>query len=473
MRVRGRHLGDTRLRIEPRRRAEFRNERLPRRRRPLPAPIVLVAGFTGLIAIGTVLLALPVSTASGQPTPLLDALFTATSAVCVTGLVVVDTATYWSGFGQLVILLLVQIGGFGFMTSSTLLLLLVVRRRTRLRDRVLVQESIGSGELGNVTGFVKRIALFTLLAEGIGAVVLTLSYATSGDDGLSPLWFGVFHSISAFNNAGFDVTGGFRSLTGFADDYVVLTTIGLLIIFGGLGYAIVEDVVRNRSWKRLALETKMVVLTTIALIGVGALLVGALEWNNAATLGGMPDGQKILNATFKSVTSRTAGFNAIDNAALVTPAAMVVMALMFIGGASGSTAGGIKVTTFSVLLIAIVSTAIGRPSAEAFGRRIPHLVVYRALAVALLAIAFVFLASLALATVTSLSLLDVAFETVSAFATVGLSRNVTPGLPDEAQLILMIAMFIGRIGPLTVVLALTARSRPVAYRHAVESVRIG
>jgi trk system potassium uptake protein TrkH len=223
----------------------------------------------------------------------------------------------------------------------------------------------------------------------------------------------------------------------------------------------------------LALETKVVLVTTVALVAVGAVLVGSLEWNNPQTLGAMPEGQRLVNATFKSITARTAGVNSVDNAALLGPAALVVMALMFIGGASGSTAGGIKVNTFSVLLIAIVSTARGRPSAEAFGRRIPHIVVYRAVAVALLAIALGFVFLLSLMVVARHELLDVLFETVSAFATVGLSRNLTPQLPDPALVILILAMFVGRLGPLTVVLALTARSRPVAYRHAVETMRIG
>jgi trk system potassium uptake protein TrkH len=327
--------------------------------------------------------------------------------------------------------------------------------------------------MGDVGRLVKRIALFTVVAELIGAVVLAVSYAGRSEGGAHPLWFGLFHSVSAFNNAGFDVTGGYRSLTGFAGDFLMLGTHGLLIVLGGLGYAIVADAFRHRKWHRFALETKVVLATTAVLIVGGAALVGVFEWNNPQTLGSMPEQERALNAVFKSVTARTAGFNSIDNAALLAPAALIVMALMFIGGASGSTAGGIKVNTFSVLLIAIVSTALGRPSAEAFGRRIPHTVIYRALAVALLAIAFLFAFVLGLQLTSSVSLLDVLFESVSAFATVGLSRGITPGLPDPALVVLIIAMFVGRLGPLTVVLALTARSRTVPYRHAVESMRIG
>ena len=475
MRVRGRLPGDERLRLE-RVKPEQIQVTAPRRRRPPPpAPLVLIYGFLAMIVVGTIILVLPVSSAGGQWTPVLDALFTATSAVCVTGLVVVDTGTYWSGFGQVVIMLLIQAGGFGFMTSSTLLLLLVVRRRTRLRDRVLVQQTMGAGQLGDVTDLVKRVAIFTLLAEGFGALVLAASFIGNGQAPGTALWFGAFHSISGFNNSGFDLMGsvGQSSLRGLQTDYVVLGTLGLLITLGGLGYAIVEDVARARRWRRFALETKVVVLTSIALVAVGAATIGILEWDNPATLGPLSADQRIVNAIFESVTLRTAGFSALDTGALLEPTIFVVIALMFIGGASGSTAGGIKVNTFSLLLIAIVSTARGLPSAEAFGRRIQHEVVYRALAVALLSIAFLFLISLLLEVISQEAFVDVLFEAVSGLGTVGASRGITPGLSDPAHIVLIIAMFAGRLGPLTLVLALTARRHAVAYRHAVESIRIG
>lgn len=473
--MRGRRLGDERVRVQVVKPEEYRAAPPPRRGRALPPALVLALGFALMIAIGTVVLMLPVSSAAGQWTPFIDALFTATSAVCVTGLVVVNTGTYWSPFGHVVIATLIQAGGFGFMASSTLLLLLVVRRRTRLRDRVLVQETMGRGELGDVAGLVKRIALFTILLEGVGALLLTASFAGQGQDLLGSVWFGVFHSISAFNNAGFDLMGVFGqdSLRGFASDFAVLGVIGVLIVFGGLGYAIVEDLVRHRRWERLALETKLVVPMTLALLVGGSLAFGLIEWDNPATLGALPPEQRALNAVFESVTLRTAGFSALDTAAILEPSLFVVMALMFIGGASGSTAGGIKVNTFTVLLVAIVSTALGRPSAEAFGRRIQHVVIYRALAVALLSIAVLFTVGLLLELLSAERFVDVLFESVSALGTVGASRGVTADLPDLAHLVVIVAMYVGRLGPLTLVLALTARARPVAYRPAVESVRIG
>jgi trk system potassium uptake protein TrkH len=288
------------------------------------------------------------------------------------------------------------------------------------------------------------------------------------------IWWGVFHGISAFNNAGFDLVGGFRSLTDFVGEPWVLGPIGVLIVLGGLGYAIVGDAVEKRRWKRLALETKLVLATTAVLIVGGALAIGVFEWSNPRTLGAMPQDQRFLNALFESITLRTAGFSALDTGGLVESTLFVVMALMFIGGASGSTAGGIKVNTFSILLVAIVSTARGVPSAEAFGRRIPHILIYRALSVALLSIAIVFSVGLLLVLATpDASFVQVLFESISAFGTVGASTGITPDLPDPARLVAIVAMYLGRLGPLTLVLALTARARPVRSRPAVETMRIG
>lgn len=474
MTLRGRRPGDRRVRVEIVKPREYTVAPPRRIRRPRSPSVVLVAGFAIAIAIGAFLLALPISSAAGAWTRPLDALFTATSAVCVTGLVVLDTGTYWSPFGHVVIAALIQVGGFGFMTGSTLLLFLLLGRRTGLRDRVLVQASTGVPELGDVTALVRRIAAFTLFSEVSGAIVLGIAFAAEGADVGQAAWWGIFHSVSGFNNAGFDLTGGFQSLSGYVGNPWILGAIGVLIVLGGLGYAIVGDAVSKRRWKRLALETKLVLGTTIVLIIVGALSIGAFEWSNPATLGGLPEAQRPLNALFESITLRTAGFSAIDTGALGEASLFVVMALMFIGGASGSTAGGIKVNTFSILLVAIVSTARGRPSAEAFGRRIQHILIYRALSVALLSIGVVFVVGLLLElTAPDASFVDVMFESISAFGTVGASTGITPDLPDPARIVAIVAMFIGRLGPLTLVLALTARARPIAMRPAVETMRIG
>ncbi len=473
----GQRPGDRRVRLGRAKPQEFQVKPL-RRVRGAPAPATsLVLLFGVLITAGTILLMLPISSADGSATRFIDALFTATSAACVTGLVVVDTATHWSPFGQVVILLLIQAGGFGIMAGSTLLLVLFVGRRTTLRDRVLVTESLGGIQLGSVTSLLRRIAIFTLVCELIGAVILSIAF-TSGPEAGPPgdplgIWWGVFHSISAFNNAGFDLTGGFRSLAPFVDDWTVLLTIGALLTAGGLGFAIVGDAILKRRWTRMALETKLVLATTAALLVGGTVLIGFTEWSNPQTLGALPAEQRLLNALFESATLRTAGFSALDTGAFVEASLFVVMALRFIGGASGSTAGGIKVNTFSVLLIAITSTVRGQPSAQAFGRRIPHAIVYRALAVALLAIAFVFVIGLGLTLTTEATFIETLFEAVSAFGTVGATTGITPELTDPSRLIASFAMFVGRLGPLTLVLALAARARPVPFRPAVEPVRIG
>jgi len=469
----GRRPGDRRVRVARVRPESFEVAPRRRRRRPISPPIAIVVGFAGLIAAGTVLLSLPFATASGAWTSPVTALFTATSAVCVTGLVVVDTATHWSPFGQVVIYLLIQLGGFGIATSSTLLLVLAIGRRTGLRDRLLVAESTGLADLGSIVPLLRRIALFTIAAQAIGAAVLFVNRLAAGADPLSGAWWSVFHAASALNNAGFDVTGDFRSLTGYAEDPVVLGTIGCLIVVGGLGYAILADVGAKRRWRRMALETKVVLASSLVLLVGGALFVGLAEWSNPATLGGLPPGSRVLNATFLSVTARTAGFNSVDTAVLLPHTLFLVMGLMFVGGASGSTAGGIKVNSVGVILVAVTSVARGSPSATAFGRRIPHEVVYRALAVATLGAVIVFGGTLAVEVTTDRELVSVLFEAVSAFGTVGLSMGITPELPDPALVVLTVVMFAGRLGPLTLVLALAARARPVASRPAVESLRIG
>ncbi len=477
MTLKGRRPGDRRVRVERVRPIEFQIAAPRRVRRPRSPSAALVYGFALVIAVGAVLLALPISSAAGTWTPPIDALFASTSAVCVTGLAVVDTGAYWSPFGHAVLLVLMQVGGFGFMTGSTLLLFLLVGRRTALRDRILAQASTGIPELGSVSGVIRRVAVFTLIAEVAGAIVLTVGFLAGGHaaDPIQAIWWGIFHAISAFNNGGIDLFGGYRSLADFVGDPLVLTTLGVLILLGSLGFAIVGDIVAKRRWRRLALETRVVVLTTLAILVVGTASFALFEWSNPGTLGSLPEAARPFNALFETTTLRTAGFSTFPTASLRDPTLFIVMAMMFIGGASGSTAGGIKVNTFSVLLIAIVSTVRGRPSAEALGRRIPHEVVYRALSVALLSIAFIFVVALCLELTTpaGIPFVAIVFESISAFGTVGASTGLTPELPPAARALLIPAMFAGRLGPLTLVLALAARRRPVPARPAIETMRIG
>ena len=448
---------------------------IPVRVRTAPKPtlhpgLVFVYGFAGLILIGTLLLSLPFATAEGMRAPLLTALFTATSAVCVTGLVVVDTGTYWSFFGQSVILLLVQLGGFGFMTSSALLFIIIGRQIT-LRERVLTSSALGTRGLETTMQVVRGAFFLTLAAEGVGAILLTGLFLQHMEP-LQAGWWGVFHAISAFNNAGFDVTGGFQSMIGFSHQPLVLLVVATLVTIGGVSFAVVADVAR-RGFRRWSLDTKLVVLSYAALAGLGTVGLLFTEIANEATLGGMAAAPRLLNAFFAATASRTAGFTSVDVGSYSEEGLLVLMPLMFIGGGAASTAGGIKVQTFSLLLFAIISAIRGAPEVEAFRRRVPVTTVLRAIAVALLSLALVFLFTFMLSVSEDANLMRILFEAFSGFGTVGLSTGITPTLSVAGQLILVVAMFVGRLGPLTLVLALAARERRPTYRWLEEGVKIG
>lgn len=464
--------GDLRYRLL--RRPAPERIRLPppvRVRRGLHPAVVFGYGFAALILVGTIALTLPLASASGQWTPPLTALFTATSAVCVTGLVVVDTGTYWSFLGQVIILALVQVGGLGFMTSSTVLLLLTGRRAT-LRERVLLREALGGGELGATLVLARRIFVFTVVAEAIGALVLTLRFL-SEVAAPQAIWWGLFHAVSGFNNAGFDIFGGFRSLTPYRHDPSILLTIALLIVLGGISYTAVEDLLVHRRFSRLALDTKLVLTMSAGLIVLGTLALLFTERANPATLGAMDPGTRVLNALFQAITPRTAGFNSVDIAMLTDAGLLVLIALMFVGGAAGSTAGGIKVQTFGLLLFAIVSAVRGLTEVQVFRRRVPEGQVLRALAVTLLSLALVFVVAFTLSLVEDLAFLRILFETFSAFGTVGLSTGITPELSVPGQIAIIATMFAGRLGPLTLAIALAAREWRAHYQWPEEGVRIG
>jgi trk system potassium uptake protein TrkH len=431
---------------------------------------VFVYGFAALILVGAGVLMLPISSASGQWTAALDALFTATSAVCVTGLVVVDTGTYWSGFGQAVILVLFQVGGVGFMTCSTALLLLSGRRAT-LRERLLLREALGAAELGSVLTLARNVIVFTFIVEGIGAAFLTVRFL----DEVAPpraLWWGVFHAVSGFNNAGFDLFGQYRSLAGYSRDPAVLLPIAALFIVGSLSYSVVEDIVKHRHFVSWALDTKIVVITTAGLTAIGTLALLFTERANPGTFGAMEPGTRLLNAFFHTV-SRTAGFSAVDLAMMTEDGLFVLMGLMFIGGSAASTAGGIKVQTFSLLFFAILAAVRGLEEVEAFRRRVPMPQVLRALSIALLSLALVFVVSLALNVAEGFIFHRVLFEAISALATVGYSTGITPETTPAGRAILILSMFVGRLGPLTLVLALAARSHRTTHRWTEETIKIG
>ena len=443
----------------------------PRRRTPRlqtpSAPFLLIAGFVTASLIGALILSLPFSSADRSWTSPVIALFVATSAVCVTGLTPVDTSTHWSPFGQSVILVLVQIGGLGIMTSTTLLFLLF-GWRLGIRERLVLSRSLDLGRMGGVVSLIRRAILFTFVVEALGFVILTARFLFTESPGTAA-WYGLYHSISAFNNAGFDLFG--TSLTQH-DDAAVLVTVGALVLMGSIGFIVVQDLVdRWRHGDPLALDTRIVLQATAGIIALCFMLMLALEWNGV--LAGENTPGKALHAAFLAFGSRTAGFAAVPTSEMSDAAHFTMLAFMFIGGASGSTAGGIKVGTFAILVLATLSTAAGREHVEAGGREIRRADVDRALTVALASVIIVFVATLVLAQFESLEFLDIMFEATSAFGTTGLSTGITPEMSDASLLLVTLVMLVGRLGPLTLALALVQRQQVSRRRLAEERVRIG
>lgn len=435
-----------------------------------PARLVPLA-FLCAIAIGTALLMLPIARAGPDPAPFLTALFTSTSAVCVTGLIVQDTSTYWSGFGQFVIMVLFQVGGFGIMSGATLLGLLV-SRRLRLSTRVVAQAETRSLGLGDVTSVLKLIVTVTVTIELILAVVLALRLHLGYDEPWrESLWSGLFHSVSAFNNAGFSIYSD--SLVGFVADPLMLLPVMLAVVLGGIGFPVLQEIRRERvSWRQWSVHTKLTLFGTAFLLVVGTLGILVSEWN--ASLANLSPDHKLLAATFHSVVARTAGFNVIDIGAMSTETLMLHYVLMFIGGGSAGTAGGIKVTTFFLLGVVVWAEIRGSRDATMFHRRVATEKVQReALTVVLLGVMAIGLSTMALLAMTDFPLDALLFESVSAFATVGLSTGITSAMPPGGQLILVMLMFMGRVGTITVATALALRARPAAYRYPQECPIVG
>lgn len=433
------------------------------------APLLLIAGFAVASLLGALVLSLPISSADGTWTSPVIALFVSTSAVCVTGLTPVDTAAHWSTFGQAVILVLVQVGGLGIMTSTTLLFL-IFGWRLGIRERLILSRSLDLGRMGGIVALIKRAIIFAFVVEFIGFVILTARFLfTEAPD--TAVWYGLYHSISAFNNAGFDLFGGFSSLTGH-DDAVILLTLGTLIVLGSIGFIVVQDVMdRVRYGDRLSLDTKLVLQATGGIIVVAFLLMLWLEWDGVLAGESLP--AKVLHSGFLAFGSRTAGFSAVPTSEMSDAAQFTMLAFMFIGGASGSTAGGIKVGTFAILVAAALSTAAGRERVEANGREIRGSDVHRALTLTFASVLIVFLSTLVLSQMVTFHFLDIMFEATSAFGTTGLSTGITPDISDPGLLLLTLAMLVGRLGPLTLALALVQRQRPSRRRLAEERVRIG
>jgi trk system potassium uptake protein len=436
-----------------------------------PARLVPLT-FLLAIVVGTALLMLPAARAGEGSAPFLTALFTATSAACVTGLVIVDTPTYWSGLGQGVILALFQVGGLGIMTGATLLGLLVARR-LRLSTRLIAQAETRTLGLGDVVGVLRLVLSVTVGVELVTAAVLTLRLRYAyGEAWADAVWNGVFLSVASFSNAGFSTYSD--NLVSFAADPFILGPIMLGVILGGIGFPVLRDIRRNpRRSDRWSLHTKLTLFGTALLLLGGTAATLLYEWTNQATLGPLGPGEKLLGAMFHSAMTRSGGFNALDIGQLHPETLAVSYVLMMIGGGSASTAGGIKVTTFLVLGFVVWAEIRSEPDVTAFGRRISREVQREALTIALLAVGFVGMGTLVLLTVTDLSLDDALFETVSAFATVGLSTGITADLPVAGQVVLVVLMFLGRVGTITVATGLALRSRLRPYRYPEERPIVG
>lgn len=444
---------------------------VPKPGTPVSSSLVLIYGFAALIILGGILLWLPISSKTGQFTPPLTSFFTSTSAVCVTGLVMVDTADYWSSFGQAIIMVLIHLGGFGFMTSATLFLL-AFGRRIGLREKVLISESMGIARLGGVVKIIGLMAVYTIVLEIIGIVCLYQVFSKVYSPGMS-IWLSSFQAVSAFNNAGFDLMGNFQSLVNYQDNPMMILTTAALIFLGGISFLVVADVIKTRGIRRLSLDSKIVLTTTAYLLAIGMAIVLVTEFNNNGTLGELSLPEKLMNAFFLSVTARTAGFSTIPLNQLANYALFFLMFLMFIGGASGSTAGGIKVNTFGMLTATIWGTLRGKENPGGFGREFASEQIFRALTILLISFGFIAVVVLFLTVTESFRFIDLLFETVSAFGTVGLSTGITPDLSISGQIIIMITMFIGRLGPLTLMLALVQRDKVSKYRYPQEVMRIG
>lgn len=415
---------------------------------PLP---VIAGGFAGLIFIGSVLLSLPVACSLPGRVNWFDALFTSTSAVCVTGLVVRDTGTVYSTFGHVVLLILIQIGGLGFMTFATLIFRLM-GRTISLRDRMIMRDSLNEDVLGGVVQLVQWVVVSTFCVELSGAAIFSIRmipmYGVK-----KGLFYALFHSVSAFCNAGFDLFGGGRSLTGFHADGLMCLTAIMLVVIGGFGFGALNDILKHRRFKRLKLHTKLVIVSYGALMLTSFLLVLILEWDNPMTLGPMPVGQKLLNALFQSVTLRTAGFNTYDQQAQRDVTKLICCFMMLIGAAPASTGGGVKVTTLAILLLTVRMVARGESSIKVFGRRIESSVIQRTMTIVFIALALVFVDVCVLSILQpGADFLDLLYECASAMGTVGISAIGSSALRPFARVLIILTMFTGRVGPLTLAL---------------------
>ncbi|MET1034112.1 MAG: potassium transporter TrkG [Arthrobacter sp.] len=442
-----------------------------RRFRPSSPAQAIVTGFFVAIAVGTGVLMLPVAKEGPGGASLLDALFTATSSVCVTGLITVDTPTYWTPFGHVVILVLIQLGGFGVMAFGALVGVLLAGR-LGLRSRILAAAETKSSGFGDVRSVLVGVLKISVAVEALLALALAARFmAGYGYPPGRALWHGVFHAVSSFNNAGFALYTD--SLMGFVGDPWVCLPIALAVIIGGLGFPVLFELRRRYRPIHWSMNTKLVVFGSAVLLVGGTVFITALEWANPATLGALPPGERILAGFFQSVVTRTAGFNSVDVGQMSPVSWMGMDILMFIGGGPAGTAGGLKITTFAVLYFILLTEVRGGVAVNIFGKRLSRAVHRQAITVVLLSVALVTAATMALMLLSDFGQERILFEVVSAFATVGMSTGITAGLPPAGQVILIVLMFVGRLGPVTLASALALRQRAPLYELPKERPLIG
>ncbi|RKP56166.1 Trk family potassium uptake protein [Cohnella endophytica] len=434
-------------------------------------PRILLSGFALIILFGAELLRLPIASVSGSSMSFVDALFTATSATCVTGLVVLDTGTYFTTFGHWVILLLIQIGGIGFMTMATLFAL-ILRRRISLKERLVLQESLNQGSIEGLVRLVRKVVFYALAVETVGALLYTFRFAADMSLGKA-IYHGVFHSISIFNNAGFDLTGDFQSFFNYSEDiYMNVVSMGLIIV-GGFGFVVLADLFDFRRRNKFSLHTRVVLSVSAGLIVIGTLVIFIFEFTNNRSIGSDGFGHKLLVSLFQSVTTRSGGVATVDVSEFRQATQFFMIILMFIGASPGSTGGGIKTTTFAVLVGAVFAMIRGKEDVVLFRHRLAQERVYKAVTVTLFCIGIVMLGTMLLATTEDAAFLKILFEVTSAFGTVGLSMGLTGDLTFAGKCTIIMLMFIGRLGPLTLTYALGPKPGRVLYRHSEGKIIIG
>lgn len=433
---------------------------------------IIILGIIAINIIGAIILTLPVSSKSGEGTNFLDALFTSASAVCVNGLVINDTGTYWSTFGQIVLIILSEVGGLGIM-SFTIFIAILLGKKITLKDRLTLQSSMNTFSIQGLVKMIKYIMYVAFSVQFFGILLLSTQFVP--EFGIKKgMFYSLFHSVSAFCNVGMDLFGDFKSLTEYYSNPVIIITISILVIIGGLGFTVLIELYNYKEIKNISVHTKMVLFISTLLIILGALLIFILEYNNPKTLGDMGIFDKILNSIFASITPRTAGFNTISTEGMTKAGKIVTITLMFIGGSPGSTAGGLKTSTFGIIIFTIISVIRGRDDTEAFGRRFSKEVVYKSFSLLIIGIMLVIAATMLLSiTEYDETFISILYEATSAIGTAGLSTGVTQRLSGIGKVVIIIMMYIGRIGPFTLAFALTNNKKKTGIRYPEGRILIG